>query len=175
MAGSVSCCGLGLPTSSQMMTQWGLPFKLGREDSFNGYLPQTLTTLKTCHRLNIDLPRHLYIVGIVGQIGFSFFEHRDKFISLKLYMKARRFCPRLAIYSTPLFWVTLWCSQRKGSGQNSMIKGPVFILGSCFPVISRNSWVAIAPRVWLKLNFLLESLSGELKARMCNIFLKDYS
>lgn len=56
-----------------------------------------------------------------------------------------------------------------------MIKGTVFILGSCSPVISRNSWVAIILRVWLKLDVLLESLTGELKARMCNIFLRDYS
>lgn len=123
MAGSVSYCGLGLPASSQMMTQGGLPFKLGKGDSFNVYLPQTLKTLITCHQLIIDLLRHLYIVGIVGQFGFSFFEHRDKFISLKLYIKARRFCPRLTVYfHSPFFgyfvmqpeeW--LWTKQRDQS------------------------------------------------------------
>lgn len=55
-----------------------------------------------------------------------------------------------------------------------MIKGAVFILGSCFPIISRNLWVAITPRFWLELDLLLESVT-ELKARMCNTFLKDYS
>lgn len=55
-----------------------------------------------------------------------------------------------------------------------MIKGTVFILGSCFPIISRNSRVAITSRFWLELDLLLESVT-ELKARMCNIFLKDYS
>lgn len=55
-----------------------------------------------------------------------------------------------------------------------MIKGTVFILGSCFPIISRNSWVAITLRFWLELDLLLESVT-ELKAKMCNTFLKDYS
>lgn len=40
----------------------------------------------------------MYVVGIVEQIRFSFFVYRDKFISLKLYVEARRFCPRSSVY-----------------------------------------------------------------------------
>lgn len=40
---------------------------------------------------NTDLPRHLYVVGIIGQIKFSLFVQRDKLISLKLYVRQEGF------------------------------------------------------------------------------------
>lgn len=73
--------------------------------------PKTSNNLSSTY---IDLLRHFYVVGIVGQIGFSFFEHRDKFFSLKLDMKARWFCLRLTVYfHTSFFWFLCNAARRR--------------------------------------------------------------
>lgn len=80
-----------------------------------------------------------YVVGIIGQIKFSLFVHRDELISLKLYMRQEGVAEGRLCTSTSHFWLLSNCSQTKGSGPNSAVRDTVFTLGICCAVAPWNS------------------------------------